>query len=128
MKKYGKSSQQSYSPNCTVSGTVYRTLITLLSLSQVKVLRSIRPIELDDIVLGQYVGNPKGEGDAKLSYLDDETVPKGSLTPTYAMAALYIKNERWDGVPFIVKCGKGIYPYDLRLYLSSSVIFPYTST
>ena len=59
------------------------------------------------MVLGQYVGNPQGEGDAKLSYLDDKTVPEGSLTPTYAMAAIYIKNERWDGVPFIVKCGKG---------------------
>lgn len=53
------------------------------------------------------MGNPEGEGDAKDGYLDDPTVPKGSQTPTYAMAALYIKNERWDGVPFIVKCGKG---------------------
>ena len=75
--------------------------------TQVKVLRSIRPIELDDVVLGQYVGNPDGEGDAKLSYLDDKTVPKGSNTPTFAMAVMYIRNERWDGVPFILKCGKG---------------------
>ncbi len=74
---------------------------------QVKVLRSISPITRDDIVLGQYVGNPNGEGDAKLGYLDDPTVPKGSITPTYAMAGIHIKNERWDGVPFIVKCGKG---------------------
>ena len=70
-------------------------------------LRSIRPLEMDDVVLGQYVGDPSKEGDAKLSYLDDPTVPKGSRTPTYAMAALSIKNERWDGVPFILKCGKG---------------------
>ena len=70
-------------------------------------LKSIRPIRLEDVVLGQYVGNPLGQGDAKLSYLDDETVPKGSRTPTFAMAALYIRNERWDGVPFILKCGKG---------------------
>ena len=71
-------------------------------------LKSIRPIQLEDVVLGQYVGNPLGEGDAKLGYLDDETVPKGSRTPTFAMAALYIRNERWDGVPFILKCGKGM--------------------
>lgn len=76
-----------------------------------KVLRSISPITLDNVVLGQYIGNPDGEGDAKLSYLDDETVPKGSITPTYAMAAIFIKNERWDGVPFIVKCGKGNVEY-----------------
>lgn len=75
---------------------------------KVKVLRSIDPIELEDCVLGQYVGNPDGEGDAKLGYLDDQTVPKGSVTPTYAMAVLRIKNERWDGVPFILKCGKAL--------------------
>ena len=74
---------------------------------KVKVLRSISPIRVSDVVLGQYVGNPNGEGDAKLGYMDDETVPKGSKTPTYAMAVLYIRNERWDGVPFILKCGKG---------------------
>jgi glucose-6-phosphate 1-dehydrogenase len=75
---------------------------------KVKVLKSIRPIQLDDVVLGQYVGNPLGTGDAKLGYLDDETVPKGSRTPTFAMAALCIRNERWDGVPFILKCGKAL--------------------
>ena len=30
-----------------------------------------------------------------------------SVTPTYAIAALHIKNERWDGVPFLLRCGKG---------------------
>ncbi|CAI8031640.1 Glucose-6-phosphate 1-dehydrogenase [Geodia barretti] len=75
---------------------------------KVKVLKSIRPIQLEDVVLGQYAGNPLGQGDAKLGYLDDETVPKGSRTPTYALAALYIRNERWDGVPFILKCGKAL--------------------
>lgn len=59
-------------------------------------------------MLGQYVGNPEGDGDAKLGYLDDTTVPAGSVTPTYAVAAFYIQNERWDGVPFILKCGKGM--------------------
>ena len=56
------------------------------------------------------MGDPEAEkDDAKLGYLDDPTVPKGSVTPTYAMAVLRIKNERWDGVPFILKCGKGTY-------------------
>ncbi|XP_045482129.1 glucose-6-phosphate 1-dehydrogenase isoform X1 [Harmonia axyridis] len=75
---------------------------------KVKVLRSIPEIELRDVVLGQYVGNEEGEGDAKQSYLDDPTVPPGSITPTYAMAVLKINNERWDGVPFILKCGKAL--------------------
>ena len=32
---------------------------------------------------------------------------EGSVTPTFATAVLYVKNERWDGVPFILRCGKG---------------------
>lgn len=75
---------------------------------KVKVLRCIKPIECKDVILGQYVGNPDGEGDSKLGYLDDPTVPKGSTTPTYASAVLRITNERWDGVPFILKCGKAL--------------------
>ena len=65
-------------------------------------------LSLDDVVLGQYVANPEGEGEAKMSYLDDPTVPAGSTTPTYASAALRINNERWDGVPFILRCGKAL--------------------
>lgn len=82
-------------------------LKTTTFLLKVKVLRSIKTLEIDDVVLGQYVGNPEGDGEAKLSYLDDETVPKDSVTPTFAVGILRIKNERWDGVPFILKCGKG---------------------
>jgi len=66
-------------------------------------------LTLDDLVLGQYVGDPNGEGDAKLGYLDDKTVPPDSVTPTFAVAKFNICNERWDGVPFILKCGKGLF-------------------
>ncbi|XP_022123211.2 glucose-6-phosphate 1-dehydrogenase [Pieris rapae] len=75
---------------------------------KVKVLRHIKPIELNDILVGQYVGNPNGQGEEKLGYLDDPTVPKDSVTPTYAVAALYINNARWEGVPFILRCGKAL--------------------
>jgi glucose-6-phosphate 1-dehydrogenase len=71
------------------------------------VLKSVEALKLSDCVLGQYIGDPEGEGDAKLGYLDDETVPKGSVTPTYALSVIKIKNERWDGVPFMLRCGKG---------------------
>ena len=46
---------------------------------QVKVLKCIPAIKLEDMVLGQYVGDPSGEGDAKIGYLEDPTVPKGRL-------------------------------------------------
>ncbi|XP_077995256.1 glucose-6-phosphate 1-dehydrogenase-like [Glandiceps talaboti] len=75
---------------------------------KVKVLRCMPELKLEDVVLGQYVGDPEGKGDAKDGYLDDPTVPKGSVTPTFAAAVLYICNERWDGVPFILKCGKAL--------------------
>ena len=76
---------------------------------KVKVLKSMTPLDLKDVVLGQYTGNPEApEGsDNRLGYQDDPTVPKGSVTPTYAMAVARINNERWDGVPFFLRCGKG---------------------
>uniref|UniRef100_A0A3B4UBY6 Glucose-6-phosphate 1-dehydrogenase n=1 Tax=Seriola dumerili TaxID=41447 RepID=A0A3B4UBY6_SERDU len=64
---------------------------------KVKVLKCIAPVAVPDVVLGQYVGDPEGEGHSKLGYLDDPTVPKGSCTPTFATAVLYVQNERWDG-------------------------------
>ncbi|XP_068453723.1 glucose-6-phosphate 1-dehydrogenase isoform X1 [Clinocottus analis] len=75
---------------------------------KVKVLKCIAPLSISDVVLGQYVGNPEGEGDAKLGYLDDPTVPKGSTQATFTTAVLYVHNERWDGVPFILRCGKAL--------------------
>lgn len=75
---------------------------------KVKVLKSIAPVKASDIVLGQYVGNPEGSGEETKGYLDDATVPKGSVTPTYASAVVRINNERWDGTPFILRCGKAL--------------------
>ncbi len=75
---------------------------------KVKVLKSIPEIQLEDAVLGQYVGNENGTGAEKLGYLDDQTVPRGSNTPTYACVILKIRNDRWDGVPFIMKSGKAL--------------------
>ncbi|CAG8433864.1 9617_t:CDS:2 [Ambispora gerdemannii] len=72
---------------------------------KVRVLRCISPVKLDDTLLGQYV---KSEDGSKPGYLEDETVPKGSNCPTFAAATLWIKNERWEGVPFILRCGKAL--------------------
>lgn len=75
---------------------------------KVKVLRCMPPIKREDIVIGQYVGDPQGEGEAKLGYRDDPTVPDNSITETYAMAVLWVNNERWEGVPFFLRCGKAL--------------------
>lgn len=68
-----------------------------LPLSQVKVLKCISEAKVSNVVLGQYVGNPNGEGEATKGYLDDPTVPRGSTTATFAAVVLYVENERWDG-------------------------------
>ncbi|XP_072102259.1 glucose-6-phosphate 1-dehydrogenase isoform X1 [Mobula birostris] len=75
---------------------------------KVKVLKNILEIQMENVVVGQYVGNPNGEGEAKKGYLDDPTVPVGSTTPTFATVVLYVQNERWDGVPFVMRCGKAL--------------------
>ncbi|XP_052113667.1 glucose-6-phosphate 1-dehydrogenase, cytoplasmic isoform-like [Arachis duranensis] len=54
-------------------------------------------INEDEVVLGQYEG-----------YRDDPTVPDESNTPTFASVILRIHNERWEGVPFILKAGKAL--------------------
>ncbi|XP_026531948.1 glucose-6-phosphate 1-dehydrogenase [Notechis scutatus] len=75
---------------------------------KVKVLKCIKEVKSENVVLGQYVGNPSGKGEAQKGYLDDSTVPAGSTTPTFAAAVLYVDNERWDGVPFVLRCGKAL--------------------
>ncbi|PKI54232.1 hypothetical protein CRG98_025386 [Punica granatum] len=75
---------------------------------KVKVLRSMRPLSLEDVVIGQYKSHTKG-GITYPGYIDDKTVPKDSLTPTFAAAALFIDNARWDGVPFLMKAGKALH-------------------
>ena len=64
---------------------------------KVKVLRAMKPLTMDDVILGQYEG-----------YTFDPDVPDGSNTETYAMAVMKIENQRWHGVPFVVKCGKAV--------------------
>lgn len=62
---------------------------------KVKVLRSIRPLALEDTVHAQYAG-----------YLDAEGVQENSSTPTFAALKVNIDNWRWQGVPFYLRSGK----------------------
>ena len=72
---------------------------------KVKVLKCVAPLKLSDVVLGQYTSNAAGTQEG---YLEDKTVPAGSVTPTFAVARFEINNPRWRGVPFILKCGKAL--------------------
>ncbi|KAH7645078.1 glucose-6-phosphate 1-dehydrogenase-like [Dermatophagoides farinae] len=76
---------------------------------KVKVLRCMQTLSLDDVVLGQYISDPNGKTeDSRQSYVQDPTVPNDSLTATFCLAKCVINNERWDGVPFFLRCGKAL--------------------
>jgi glucose-6-phosphate 1-dehydrogenase len=68
---------------------------------KVKVLRAIRPLDATDVardtVRGQYAG-----------YHDEEDVPAGSRTATFAALKLLVDNWRWNGVPFYLRSGKAM--------------------
>ncbi|KAI9321629.1 glucose-6-phosphate dehydrogenase [Dichotomocladium elegans] len=71
---------------------------------KVKVLKCIPPVTIQDALLAQYVG-----ANGKPGYLEDETLKnKKSRTPTFAALTLWVQNERWEGVPFILKAGKAL--------------------
>jgi glucose-6-phosphate 1-dehydrogenase len=64
---------------------------------QAKVLRNVRPLSVDNMVRGQFVG-----------YRDESGVAKDSFMATYAALRLYIDSWRWSGVPFYVRAGKSM--------------------
>jgi glucose-6-phosphate 1-dehydrogenase len=70
---------------------------TSLRNEKVKLLSSIRPIDLNDTVRAQYEG-----------YRQTKGVAPDSQTPTYAALKLYIDNWRWHGVPFYMRSGKAL--------------------
>ena len=76
---------------------------------KVKVLRSIRPIPLDEVpasvVRAQYAA-ASVEGKPVPGYLGEPGVEKNSSTETYVAARFYIDNWRWRGVPFYLRTGK----------------------
>jgi len=62
---------------------------------KVKVLRSMRPLSADSLVLGQFVG-----------YRNEPGVAANSDVETYAAMQLHIDSWRWEGVPFFIRAGK----------------------
>ena len=64
---------------------------------QAKVLRTIRPIAVDNMVRGQFRG-----------YRDEPGVAPDSNVATSAALRLYVDSWRWHGVPFYVRAGKSL--------------------
>lgn len=62
---------------------------------QAKVLRAVRPVPPEELVLGQFRG-----------YRDEPNVAKDSQVATYAALRLHIDSPRWRDVPFFLRTGK----------------------
>ena len=66
-----------------------------LQAARERVIRSFRPLDPAEVVLGQHTG-----------YKSIKGVKRGSDTDTYVAAKLWIDNPRWKGVPFLMRTGK----------------------
>lgn len=71
----------------------------------VNVLKNLRSIASEDIVLGQY-GRGEIAGESVPGYLDEDGVPKESWTETYCAFRAWVDTPRWQGVPFYLRTGK----------------------
>jgi glucose-6-phosphate 1-dehydrogenase len=60
-----------------------------------EVIGCFRKLSWDDVVVGQYEG-----------YRDLDGVAADSRTETFVAARLWVDNDRWDGVPFLLRTGK----------------------
>jgi glucose-6-phosphate 1-dehydrogenase len=66
-----------------------------LQAAREKVIGCFRPLDPGEVVLGQFEG-----------YRDVPGIAPDSVTDTYVAARLWIDNDRWRGVPFLLRTGK----------------------
>src|SRR5262249_54080857 len=64
---------------------------------QAKVLRTVRPMNAEHMVRGQFRG-----------YRQEPGVKPDSFMATYAALRMYVDSWRWEGVPFFVRAGKSL--------------------
>ncbi|MFZ2175138.1 MAG: glucose-6-phosphate dehydrogenase (NADP(+)) [Rhodococcus sp. (in: high G+C Gram-positive bacteria)] len=66
-----------------------------LQTARESVIGAFRPLDVGDVVLGQYDG-----------YRDVPGVADDSETETFVAARLWVDTDRWRGVPFLLRTGK----------------------
>lgn len=72
---------------------------------KVKVMKAVAPIEVSDVVYGQY-DSGTFRGSTVPGYLGEAGVAPDSTTPTFVGIRLYVDSWRWQGVPFLLRTGK----------------------
>jgi glucose-6-phosphate 1-dehydrogenase len=95
-RKFVKSVQVTMAEDFGIQGrgTFYDQTGTIRD-EKVKVLKSIPPIDANDLVRGQFRG-----------YLNEPGVAADSKVETFAALRLEIDSWRWQGVPFFIRAGK----------------------
>ena len=87
---------------------------------QAKLLRTVRPMNPDHLVRGQFRG-----------YREEPGVAPDSQIGTYAALRLYVDSWRWEGVPFYVRAGKRLAEtcteVVVELRVPPQVVFPEAS-
>ena len=77
-----------------------------LQAAREKVIGCFRPIDPKQVVLGQFDG-----------FTDTEGVEKNSKTDTFVAATLWVDNDRWRDVPFLLRTGKRLHESHQRVSL-----------
>jgi len=90
---------------------------------KLKVLRSLRPIEGEDVathtVAGQYVAGAI-DGKAVPGYADE--LGKKSRTESFVAIRAHIDNWRWSGVPFYLRTGKRLPRRATEIYIKMRAV------
>jgi glucose-6-phosphate 1-dehydrogenase len=76
--------------------------------AKVAVLNAMMHIDPDEVILGQFTaanGKPGFTEDDSIKKEDEE---KAKFCSTFAQLVIRIDNDRWRGVPFIIRAGKGL--------------------
>jgi glucose-6-phosphate 1-dehydrogenase len=88
---------------------------------KVKLLRAISPFSAEDVlrdtVRARYTSG-EIDGEPVPGYLEEDGVPAGSTTETFAALRLEIANWRWAGVPFYVRTGKRLPVRDTEIVIT----------
>lgn len=77
-----------------------------------EVIRLIKPLSNQDVVIGQYN-----------NYKKEKDVPKTSSTETFAAVKMFLNNKDWEGVPFYLRSGKKL----KERYVEINFVFKDTS-
>ena len=77
-----------------------------LQAAREKVIECFRPLDPDEVVLGQFEG-----------YQDVKGIAADSRTDTFVAARMWIDNDRWRDVPFLLRTGKRMAESEQRVSL-----------